>query len=336
MATIKDIAKRLNISSATVSMALNDRSGISPETKKRVLALAEEMDYIKRVPRHTKNSSSMIGFVVYKKHGRVVADTQFFSELIQAIEHSARVLGYGVSIIYCSGEEELEAVIENWRTSPPEAMLLLATEMTDESLLAPIRIPTMLLDCNLQDYESDKVLIDNEDGIRKALKHLYARGHREIGYFKSNYAIRNFEERARAYEEGLCDLGLEIKKENIFLVPPTTEEAFEAVSKMLQSGLHLPSACIADNDIIACGALKAIKKFGLSVPEDVSLIGFDDVPIASLVEPELTSLHVSREALGGIAVKQLIRRIGKPHAPFTKIRIATELKPRCSVRDVEV
>jgi DNA-binding LacI/PurR family transcriptional regulator len=334
MATIKEIANRLQISSATVSMALNNRAGVNPDTKKKVLNLAEELGYTKSLSRRMNSLTGMLGIVVYKKHGHVVADTQFFSELIQAIEHSARLLGFGISIIYCSGDNDLHRILEKWQGAPPNAALFLATEMTDGSLLESIKIPTMLLDCNLRDFSSDKVLIDNEDGILKALRYLYEKGHREIGYFHSMYSIRNFEERGQAYRSGLADLGIPIREENIFLVPPSTEEAFDATYEMLKNGRKLPGACITDNDLIACGALKAIKKFGLSIPKDVSLIGFDDVPIAALVDPELTSIRVSREALGGLAVKQLIRRIEKGDAPFTKILVSTQLIERNSVRDI--
>ena len=334
MATIKEIADRLNISSATVSMALNDRAGVNPDTRKKVLDLAEKLGYTKNLSRRMNSLAGMIGFVVYKKHGRVVADTQFFSELIQAIEHSAKLLGYGISIIYCSGDDELRRILEKWQAAPPDAALFLATEMTDGSPLENIKIPAMLLDCDLWEYESDKVLIDNKDGIRKALRCLYDKGHREIGYFHSQYFIRNFEERAQSYREVLAELGCTVKEKDIFLVPPVTEEANEAVYEMLKSGRKPPAACIADNDIIACGALKAFKRFGLAVPDDVSLVGFDDVPIAALIEPELTSIRVSRKALGGLAVKQLIRRVGKSDAPFIKIRVATQLVERHSVRSV--
>ena len=334
MATIKDIAQRLKLSNATVSMALNDRAGVNADTKKLVTSLADELGYTKSLARRASASSGMIGFIVYKKHGRVVAETQFFSELIQAIEHSARQLGYGTTIIYCTGDDELRTVIDGLQTSTLDAALFLATEMTEESMQPIGKMPVVLLDCNLRDYASDKVLIDNEDGIRRALKHLYRSGHREIGYFHSMYSIRNFEERAGAYHSGMADLGLAVSHEHIYLTPPSTDGAFDTVYEMLQSGRKLPSACIADNDIIACGALKAIKKFGLRIPEDVSLVGFDDVPIAALVEPELSSVHVSREALGALAVKQLIRRIGKSAAPFTKILVSTQLVQRDSVREV--
>lgn len=334
MATIKEIAKRLHVSSATVSMALNNRPGVNADTQKMVLALAEELGYAKNLSKRMHVRSGMIGFVMYKKHGRVVGDTHFFYELIQAIEHSARMLGFGISISYCSSDDELQSLLEKWQSAPPDGALLLATEMTGISLPFPPNIPTMLLDCDLLDYASDKVIIDNEDGIRKAVKHLYESGHREIGYFHSMYSIRNFEERARAYRNCLQDLGLTVQEENIFLVPPSTEGALEVSYQMLQDGRRLPGACIADNDIIACGALKAIKKYGLSIPGDISLVGFDDVPITQLVDPELTTVRVSREALGGLAVKQLIRRIEKRDAPFTKILVSTQLIERNSVRRV--
>lgn len=334
MATIKEIAKRLHLSSATVSMALNNRPGVNADTQKMVLALAEELGYAKNLSKRMRVRSGMIGFVVYKKHGRVVADTHFFSELIQAIEHSARMLGFGVSLIYCTNDDELQSLLEKWQSAPPDGALLLATEMTGISLMFPEDLPLMLLDCNLLDYASDKVVIDNEDGIRKAVKHLYENGHREIGYFHSMYSIRNFEERSKAYRGCLEDLGLAVREDNIFLVPPSTEGALELIYQMLKDGRRLPGACIADNDIIACGALKAIKRHGLSIPDDVSLVGFDDVPITQLVDPELTTVRVSREALGGLAVKQLIRRIEKREAPFIKMLVSTQLIQRNSVRRV--
>jgi LacI family transcriptional regulator len=332
--TIKDIAAALGLSSATVSMALNNRKGINAETRKRVLDYVNSIDYVLPALKNQKTAHSMLHFIVYRKYGRVLSDTQFFSELIESVEASAKKHGHSVTLSYCNSAEQSEETIKSIQAHKPSGLLLLATEMDAEDIkpFCQIGLPTVLLDCDLPDCGLDTVLINNEEGLRDAVLYLYNRGHRDIGYAHSAFSIRNFEQRARGYRDTMEELGIACEDKYIYSVEPSTEAAFSDVCSIISGGAVLPSAIICDNDIIACGVVKALKQNGYCLPEDISLIGFDNVELCVYMEPELTSVHVPKRTLGDMAVRQLLRRIQNPDEPTVKILIGTEIKERYSVK----
>ena len=115
-------------------------------------------------------------------------------------------------------------------------------------------------------------------------------------------------------------------------LPPSVDGAYTDMMELLKKGLPITSAYFADNDWIAIGAVKAFKKMGYRIPEDVSIIGFDDVPFCTVIEPSLTTIHVHKHSMGEIAVSRLMKRLHEPNTPPAKIRLGTELVLRHSVR----
>ena len=327
--TIQELARRLGVSSATVSMALNGRPGVNAETRKRVQALARELGYQGGRERENGGNRKSLCFFVYQRYGRVVADTQFFSQLIEAVEHTARNMGYGLSLLYCQGREELESALNSVEFSGAKGLLLLATELTEEDLgpFFSLPFPVVLLDCDLRGTQADSVLIDNRDGVANAVEALAGMGHRRIGYLQSSFPIRNFEQRQQGYCEGIQRYGI---SPQIFLLGPTLEEAFQDMGRLLQEGIFLPTAFIAANDLIALGAMRALKKQGLRVPQQISLVGFDDVPLCRLSDPELSSIAVDRVALGAMGVERLVQRIEGDVGPGVKMVLRTRLVLRQS------
>ncbi len=331
--TIKDISESLGLSPATVSMALNNRKGVNSATRQKVLEYVQQVGYAVPDSQKPVFSDGSLQFIVYRKYGRVLADTQFFSELIEGVEYSARKHRHSIALSYCNGLLQVEETLKVLKNQCPAGLLILATEM-DSNDIRPFldtKIPMVLLDCDLPDCGLDTVLINNADGIRQAVKHLADKGHRELGYAHSSFAIQNFFQRARGFQDALAELGLQYNPRYMYLVEPSTEVAFEDMRELLKNGAKPPAALICDNDIIACGVAKALKQQGYRIPEDVSLVGFDNVGLCRYMEPELTSVNVPKKTLGGIAVKQLLRRIRKPDEPTVKILVSTELVERNSV-----
>lgn len=324
--TIQDLADRLGVSCATVSMALNGRPGVSPATRGRVEALARELGYTGgRAP----GSRDSLCFFVYRRYGRVVADTQFFSQLIEAVENTARGMGYGLSLLYCDGEGELPGAIQSVERSGAGGLLLLATELTEEDFVpfASLPIPIVAMDCDLRGTGADTILIDNREGMLLAVEHLARLGHRQVGYLHSSFSIRNFEQRRQGYLEGAERFGF---APAVFSLGPTLEEAYRDMAALLASGISLPTALAADNDLIALGAMRAMKHAGLRLPQDVSLTGFDDVPLCMLSDPELTSSAVDRQALGSLAVRRLVERMKGEQGPGIKLVVPLSLSVRGS------
>lgn len=330
---IKDIADRLGISSATVSMALNDRPGVNAQTRQRVMELVKELNYMGTTRKSIQNNG-VISFLVYKRYGKILADTQFFADLIEAVEKAARHYDYTIALTYCTSKKELNSVIKPILAAQPEGIIILGTEMDEEDLnvFEEIDVPIVVLDSDLLGCPVDTVTIHNCDGIYKAVKYLKQQGHTDIGYLKSSFPIKNFEQRSMAFRFSMNKLNLDYDELKIFMVEPTIEGTCNDIHILLQQGITMPKAMIADNDLIAIGALKGFLQNGLKVPDDVSLIGFDDIPMASIFEPSLTTVNVSRKNLGYLAVEQLIWRIKNLNSPFRRSSIGTTLTIRNSVK----
>ena len=338
--TIKDIAKKLNLSPATVSLSLNGRPGVNEQTRESVLSLAKELNYCgnigenKTLKRKAQKSFGNIGFLVYKRYGRVITDSEFFTALISSVEMAARTQNYAILLTYCIGDKEINNTIKLLKNSNLVGLLILGTELAEEDveLFYKLNLPAVILDCDILGCQFDTVTIHNEDGIWRAMKYLYDQGHREIGYLHSSFSIRNFEQRRLGYENSFEKLCLDREKQKIFLVEPTIEGTCADVCELVKQGIKFPSAIIADNDLIALGAMKAFVQCGIKVPDDVSIIGFDDIPMTTIIEPQLSSVQVSCESLGKLAIKQLLHRKNNPNAIAQIITISTSLNIRSSVK----
>lgn len=331
---IKDIAEKLGISSATVSMALNDRPGVNAQTKQRVMELVKKLNYtgstIKKIPQN----NGVINFLVYKRFGKIITNTQFFSDLIEAVEKATRYHNYTIALTYCNNQEELNSVINSILSAQPEGIIILGTEMEENDLnvFENMDIPIIVLDNDLLGCEVDTVTINNFDGIFRAIKYLKEQGHTDIGYLKSSFLIKNFEQRSMAFKYSLDKLNLNYDENKVFLIEPTIEGACKDIHSIIKEKIVFPKALIADNDLIAIGALKAFNQVGIRVPDDISIIGFDNIPMGGIFEPSLTSINVSCKDLGSLAVEQLLWRIKHKNEPFHKTSIATSLVIRRSVK----
>jgi len=331
--TIKDIARRINVSPATVSNALNNKNGVSEEVKQLVIKTAREMGYFKN--RKNKNT---IRFIIFKKHGYIVSDTPFFSSLIEGIEKECKLQGYDLLVSHINfpeeGYRELKSIINNDSSS---GLLILATEMTDEDfhVIYDSKIPVVLLDNYFRNNDFDSVLINNTDSSFIATKFLINRGHKEIGYLKGSIRINNFYHREQGYIQALREYGLEVNEKYQMCLEPTMDGAYRDMKKILSSNIHMPTAFFADNDIIAFGAMRAMKEAGIKIPEDVSIIGFDDMPFCDITNPRLTTIKVFKQEMGGIAVKRLIQKITDRDCVIQKIEVCTQLIVRESVKTID-
>ncbi|MBQ3442733.1 MAG: LacI family DNA-binding transcriptional regulator [Selenomonadaceae bacterium] len=339
---IKDIAKRLNLSPATVSLALNGRPGVNEQTRKNVVSLARELNYSgnigknKPLRRKVQKILGNIGFLVYKRYGRVITDSEFFATLISSVELAARTQNYTLLLTYCIGDKEITNTIKFLKNSNLVGLLILGTELTEEDveLFYNSDLPVVILDCDIVGSEIDTVTIHNEDGIWRGMKYLYEQGHREIGYLHSSFSIRNFEQRRLGYENCLEKFCLDRESQKIFLVEPTIEGTCADICELIKQEVKFPSALIADNDLIALGAMKAFVQCGIKVPDDISIVGFDDIPMTSVVEPQLTSVHVPCEVLGDLAIRQLLSRRKNMKDVPRKTSVTTKLNVRSSVKKI--
>lgn len=325
---MQDIAKLANVSPGTVSNALNNRKGVGRSTKDTIIKIANELGYYKSSARE---ESKVIRFIVYKKHGYVVSDTPFFSELIEEIEIECRNEGYELLVSHVNYKDDLEQIVKQEKVA---GVLVLATEMdeTDLRLFELLNVPIVLLDNYFENSNFDYVLINNVKGSYEITKNLIENGHTEIGCIGSSKPINNFNYRYEGFKNALTEADIKIDDEFHLQLEPTIEGSYRDMKKLLSKGtLKLPTAYFAFNDIIAFGALKAMKEYGIEVPGQVSIVGFDDMPFCEISTPKLTTVRVHSKYIGKMAVKRLIQKISEQDEIKLKIEISTELVIRESV-----
>jgi LacI family transcriptional regulator len=174
------------------------------------------------------------------------------------------------------------------------------------------------------------VVINNLGGIYMGTKHLIEKGHRHIGYLKSATPIQNFIERYEGYLRALAEAGLHPDEKYCFSLRANMEDAYTDMKTYLENNNPLPTALIADNDLIAFGAIKALTEFNVKIPSDVSVVGFDDMPFCSMSNPPLTTIGVDKKVFGGLAVDNLIYLIENDINYYLKTVIDVALIERAS------
>ena len=330
----KTIAKELGLSQSTVSLALRNLPGISDETREKVLRKAVEMGYKKPVYQ-PNDQPHYISLVLYKKHGNVLADTPFFSDLIQGIELEAKKCGYQVFITYFYENQDIKEQIDSLKKSLCSGVILIATEMrsTDMAPFQSLQMPIVILDRYFPEYDYDCLVINNIHGAKRAVQHLIDKGHTNIGYLSSSIEIRNFRERREGFFKGIRLLDKKKASEPIIVkVSPVVEQAEADMDKYLASKPALPTAFFADNDNIASACMRSFIKAGYRIPEDISIIGFDDMPFCRVLTPSLSTMSVNKTQLGALSVDFLIRRMeGSDDFPVT-IQVSPRLIERDSVK----
>lgn len=313
--TAKDIAKRLGISPSSVSLALNDRPGVSVATREKVLAEATRMGYSFK-QKSVSNSNRHIRYVIFLKDGETVKETSFYSIVLRGIEEKAKQYNYNVIItyFYSSGnwEEQIKAISKD-----VDGIIILATEMRNEDIEKVYRngigkqnIPLILVDNATTLYDVDCVVADGVQGACLGTTYLLEKGHPDVGYLRSSSRIDNFDERENGVIKARREWGISssVPLQTID-VSIASEKAFDDMLNWLNNGGEPISAFFADNDIIAAACIRALKTKGYRVPADVSIVGYDDMPICTMVDPTLTTIRVMKTQLGEASMEILHKRI---------------------------
>lgn len=333
--TAKELAQKLNVSTATVSMVLNRKPGISEKTRNIVIEAAKEHGYKFSKKWDSSEEKGIIQYVIYKKSGTVVSDTPFFSQLIEGIEQACKTKGYEVQITYLYENQDINTQIQTLSEKTCQGILILGTEMDVDcfSHFLKLKIPMVILDTYFEDLDCDSVLINNVQGAYRATNYLIEKGMKTVGYLRSSYPIGNFAERADGYYKSLRHHEISTSHPYVHMLTPSMEGAYVDMLTILQNNPPIAEAYFADNDLIAAGAMRAFKEKGFQIPEDISIIGFDDMPICEFLDPPLTTMEVPKKKLGEIAVNQLFEKIHNNSKDIIKIELSVKLHERNSVRE---
>ncbi len=312
----KDIAKKLGISPAAVSLALNGKPGVSEQTRKMVIKEAygngsPKMQYLAE-----SQSNIHIRFVIFvDDHATVANETSFHASILQGIEMRAKKYSYNVLVSYFHTSSDWSSQI-SLLSKDVSGIILLATDLKEKHIeyakkhgILNLDIPLVIVD-NAADLNVDCIYGNSCKGASMAVSHLLETGHTDVGYIRSNLRISNFNEREQGFYAARKDFGLpKFQISNIIDVPIASNDAYNELSNWLDKGNKPASAYFIENDIIAAACIKAFKQHGYSIPDDISIVGFDDIPLSSLIDPPLTTVSVMIEAMGIQALNILHQRI---------------------------
>jgi LacI family transcriptional regulator len=334
--TIKDIAAAARVSVATVSLALNNKPGISSNTRRKVLEIAKSLyPEIVQKKLHSIRTGS-VRFLKIIKHGHVLNRDHdvFISSYIDGLELEARNNGFNLEVNTYRASD-MDEIVDQIIKSSLDGIIVLGTELNEHDLkqFEVVKKPIGILDTSYNFIKFDFVDMNNEESIFQIVDHFIQNGHLEIGHITSPVEVRNFELRREAFRRALQYFNIPFQKQFIFSVDSTFEGAYQDMSRILKRGPKIPAALCTANDIIAYGCIKAIKEHGYGVPEDFSVIGFDNLPLCAVMDPPLTTMNVSKKQIGKMAMRMIISRINHDlGAPAVKISISGDLIQRRSVK----
>jgi len=328
---IKKISEITGFSAATISNALNHKKGVHARTSAEIFQVAKEIGYISET-RITK-----MKFVFYKRSGLIIDDTPFFSLLIDGVEKECRESGLEMVLCHLNREDaDYEQQVDRIIHDRSAAVILLGTELMEEDveIYKSASCLFLLLDYWSWDMSFNGVLINNTDSARMAVDYLIKKGHREIGYLRGDFRIKAFRSRETGYGIAMKKAGLPVKDEYIMNVSTTLNGARRDILSYLDSRPALPTAFFADDDMIALGAMKAFQEKGYRIPEDISIIGFDDLPYSEISSPPLTTIRVPKQEMGTLAVRGILNMMKENGRVKTKTQVCTMFVERESVRDL--
>ena len=324
--TIKDVAREAKVSVATVSRALNGSADVTPATRARIERAAARLRYVPMgaarslVTRRTQ----AVGALLPDLFG------EFFSELIRGIDLAARAHGLHLLVSSSHGDADETAAALRTLQGRVDGVLIMSPHVDAAFLRKHLAdsVPAVLLDSAPREHRRPHVNIDNHGGACAMTQHLLALGHRHLAFIEGPAGNRDAHERRRGFEQTIAGQRGATAR---YLKGDYTEESGYRAGRALLSGRKRPDAVFAANDMMAIGCMTALREAGISVPEEIAVSGFDDVPMARYVTPPLTTVHVRIAQLGQAALERLVMQMQPLETPEADVTtMACEVMVRAS------
>jgi LacI family transcriptional regulator len=328
--TISDVAASAGVSMMTVSRAVNGRDGITEETRQRILKIASEMGYR---PNHIAR-----GLVTHQTAtlGLIMPDVSnpFFSQIARSAEEIAYKNDYNLFLMNTGEDAEREkGAINSLINKEIDGVLVCSSRLTEKEIIPLLdMLPAAVLvnrDLDLPGMRVASLTVNDSQGTQIAMKYLIERGHKKIALLTGPKSSFSGQQRMEGYQTGLRQYGLPFVMTLVGLCAPTTQGGETATLELFEKAPDI-DAVIAFNDLVAVGVIRACQQAGRKVPEDVAVIGADDIPLSALTSPSLSTLHVDLSAIGERAMLALLRLIDSPQEEPQKIVFEPELVLRQS------
>ncbi len=330
MASLQEVARRAKVSIATVSRVLNKSDKVVPETRAIVEQALRDLDYRpSRVARRLRMSNGRAHLV-----GLIIPDIQnpFFAEIARGVEDAAYAAQY--ALLLCNSDENPEKekfYLNVMRDESVDGIVLPPFDETDAAVVEIIKtgIPVVCVDRSLARAKTDLVEVDNYRGAIEGVAHLIAKGHTQIGLIEGRSQVSTSRERRRGYLDALAEAGLTVRKD-LMRSGDFKQESGRVLAHELLDLRKPPTALFVCNNLMTVGALAALHQRGVRVPQDVALVGFDDLPWAEALDPPPTVVRQPAYEVGKQAMELLLKRIVEPARPPVTVRLLPELVVRRS------
>lgn len=328
MTTLKDVARRAGVSTATVSHVINETRFVSAELRARVHRAMKELDYRPNViarslrRKKTQNIGMVVPDIAYP----------FLAEVAKGVEDMGFELGYNAILCESSGSLEKEAAcISLLLAKQVDGIVFIAAGESYSHVQTMIKqgMPVVVCDHELPGMEVDTVIADNVGSGCQATEHLIRLGHRRIGCIAGPRGLHIGDERVDGYNRALKEHGIPLHKDLIIPSDFRCRGGYESMRELLALD-EPPTAVFACNDLMAMGAICAASKRRLRIPEDIAIIGCDDIALASFTNPSLTTIAQPKHEMGAVAVQMLVKRIEDESGPPTKRVLPTQVVVRDS------
>ncbi len=335
---ISDIAEKAGVSKAAVSFALNGKAGVSEKTRKHIFKVIEEMGY-EPLRKHKKGGVrklTSISLVIIKTTtglmNRSYASLPFFDSLLSNLSQNVGGSGGQVQIVTLNIRNLKQDIENSTALKKSKAAIVLATDLNKKQILfldSKIK-NAIFIDNYFEDVDADFVSIDNFQGGYNAGKFIIEKGYTQIGYVASNRIITNFLKRREGFRTALKEKNLEIPPDFVFSLNPV--ELRGTLPKFFYSNKKYPHAIFCEDDYMALRLVKELTKIGIKIPDQLAIMGFDDIFEDTMINPELTTIHVPIEQIVRQAINQLEEKVSNTHWLSQKSFISTKLIVRESLK----
>ncbi|MGF1722484.1 substrate-binding domain-containing protein [Vibrio kyushuensis] len=331
MATMKDIARLASVSTSTVSHVINKSRYVSEEISERVNKAANELNYApSALARSLKmNRTKTIGMLV------TTSTNPFFGEVVKGVERSCYQEGYNLILCNTEGDSErMKASINTLLQKRVDGVILMCSTLEGERIDVFERypdIPVVVMDWGPMLFTSDKIQDNSLRGGYMAAKYLIESGHKDIGCITGPLIRHQAQMRYEGYKRALNEAGIEINPNWIVEADFECDGGYAAFNTMKAKGA-LPSAIFVSNDMMAMGVINAANENGIKIPQDVSIIGYDDIHIAKYMTPSLTTIHQPKYRLGKAAIETLLKKLEKESSEAIVVQLEPTLAVRKSVK----
>lgn len=330
--TVRDIAKLANVSPAAVSLAINNKPGISEKKRKEILAIIASSDFT--MPHKTAaDTSNNLVFLKLTKHSLLIEqNANFISKIMDSIQEKCKELGYTLQVDLI--HEDFEKNISELNYANIDGIFVVGTEIgaEDYNALNAIKVPYIVIDNSMPNFPCNTITMSNEEMTYTAIEQLAHTGEKDIGHLRGNIYCQNFLERHIGMQNAIRDFHLEFSAKKEFLLTPTVMGSYEDMKAYLDKKTAVPRIMFADNDTIAIGAMKALTEYGYKIGQDISIIGFDDINLAETASPPLSTMQVQGSMIGTMATMTLVNEIKHKNPTYYKTKVGGKLILRTSTK----